>query len=308
MLGFTKSVPHLTPRAPRPSELNANLSSVCSYWVRGMATEVHSIPTPPTLLERRSGSRLQLLSDHPAPPINDARTQNNDGVTRNARGSFSTLTFTPLTPILASPALTPAINVNTAAASTSTNLNSASLQSDIIQNPSGGIQHKRSRSTLSRLHVTLPEDYFDAQERARPATVPTTPVSALGPGRLASSPPSSFPKDVILNGIPIVNTPPPAEDTASAGVDFPTLSLQVSVAPRLPRLRMESARKSFMLGSDDEDDIFEQQQKREAVAEAKKLERYDDLRRYHALMELLKTEAKYLEDLRILVDVRVTFW
>jgi len=62
-----------------------------------------------------------------------------------------------------------------------------------------------------------------------------------------------------------------------------------------------------MLGSDDEDDIFEQQQKREAVAEAKKLEKYDDLRRYHALMELLKTEAKYLEDLRILVDVRATF-
>jgi len=110
-----------------------------------------------------------------------------------------------------------------------------------------------------------------------------------------------------LNGIPIVNTPPLAEDTTSAGVDFPTLSPQVSVAPKLPRLRMESARKSFMLGSDDEDDIFGQQQKREAAAEAKKLERYDDLRRYHALMELLKTEAKYLEDLRILVDVCATF-
>ena len=49
-----------------------------------------------------------------------------------------------------------------------------------------------------------------------------------------------------------------------------------------------------------------QQQKREAAAKAKKLERYDDLRRYHALMELLKTEAKYLQDLRILVNVCAT--
>jgi hypothetical protein len=33
------------------------------------------------------------------------------------------------------------------------------------------------------------------------------------------------------------------------------------------------------------------------------LERYDDLRRYNVLMELLKTEAKYLQDLRILANV-----
>jgi hypothetical protein len=65
-----------------------------------------------------------------------------------------------------------------------------------------------------------------------------------------------------------------------------------------------------MLGSDDEDESSEQQ-KLEATTKAKKLERYDDLRRYHALMELLKTEAKYLQDLRILVNVcavRSLFW
>jgi hypothetical protein len=57
-----------------------------------------------------------------------------------------------------------------------------------------------------------------------------------------------------------------------------------------------------MLGSDDEDDTSKQQ-KREAATKAKKIERYEDLRRYHVLMELLKTEAKYLQDLRILVNV-----
>lgn len=62
-----------------------------------------------------------------------------------------------------------------------------------------------------------------------------------------------------------------------------------------------------MLGSDDEDDTSEQH-RREAAAKAKKLERYDDLRRYHALMELLKTEAKYLQDLRILVNVCAFFY
>ena len=266
-----------------------------------MATEVHSIPAPPTLLERRSGSRLQLLSDHPAPPVTDVHTQNNDEVTRSARGSFSTFTFTPLTPILASPALSPAITTPTA--STSTNLNSVPLPSSLVQNSGGGIQHKRSRSTLSRLHITLPDDYFDAQERARS----TAPVSAPGPGQIAGSPPSSFLKDVvILNGIPVVNSPSPEEDTSPAGVDFPTVSPQVSFAPKLPRLRTGSARKTFTLGSSDEDDMFGQQQKREAAAEAKKLKRYDDLRRYHALMELLKTEAKYLQDLRILVNVCAT--
>jgi len=261
-----------------------------------MATEVHSIPAPPTLLERRSGSRLQLLSDHPAPPVTDAHTQNNDEVTRNARGSSSTFTFTPLTPILASPALTPVITTTTAPVST--NLNSVPLPSNLVQNPGNGIQHKRSRSTLSRLHVTLPEDYFDAQDRVRPTPVPTAPVSTLGPGQPFGSPSSPFLKDIIiLDGIPVVNTPSPA------GVDFPTVSPQVSVAPKLPRPRPGSARKTFTLGSGDEDDTFGQQQKREAAAEAKKLERYDDLKRYHALMELLKTEAKYLQDLRILVNV-----
>lgn len=61
-----------------------------------------------------------------------------------------------------------------------------------------------------------------------------------------------------------------------------------------------------MLGSDDEDDVYGRQ-KREAAAKVKKLERYDDLRRYHALMELLKTEARYLQDLRILANVCAIF-
>jgi len=266
-----------------------------------MATEVHSVPTPPTLLERRSGSRLQLLSDHPTPHLTDSPTQSEDEVTRNARGSFaSSLTFTPLTPILASPVPTPVIT--TPAPSTSgAKLNPVALPSNLTQN-SGGIRHKRTRSTLSRLHVALPVDYFDAQNHARSATVPAVPVPSLGPGQPSGSPPSPRSlKDIfILNGIPIARTPSLSDDREA---DFPTISPQVSVAPKLPRSRTKSARKSFTLGSDDEDDLPERQQKCEATAKAKKLERYDDLRRYHTLMELLKTEAKYLQDLRILINV-----
>lgn len=270
-----------------------------------MATEVHSLPAPSTLLERRSGSRLQLLSDHPTPHPADAHTQSKDEATRRARnGSFtSPFTSTPLTPIIASPVLTPAIT--TATPSTSgENLNPAAPPSNLAQNSGGGVKHKRSRSTLSRLHVTVPEDYFDAKSRVKSATVPTVPFSTLDPGQPSGSPPSPPLKGVIiLNGIPIARTPSPAEDIAPRGVDFPTNSPQVSVAPKLPRPRTKPARKSFMLGSDDEDDVSEQQQKREAAAKAKKKEKYDDLRRYHALMELLKTESKYLQDLRILINV-----
>ena len=266
-----------------------------------MATEVHSVPAPPTLLERRSGSRLQLLSDHPTPHLTDSHTQNEVEATRSARGSFaSSLTFTPLTPILASPVPTPAIT--TATPSTSgANLNPAAIPTNFAQN-SGGIKHKRSRSTLSRLHVALPVDYFDAQNHARSATVPAIPVPSLGSGQLPGSPPSPrFLKDIfIMDGIPIARTPSPSDDRE---VDFATVSPQVSVAPKLPRPRTKPVRKSFTLGSDDEDDLPERQQKCEATAKAKKLERYDDLRRYHALMELLKTEAKYLQDLQILINV-----
>ena len=266
-----------------------------------MATEVHSIPTPPTLLERRSGSRLQFLSDRPNPHLTDGRTQTKDEVARNPRGSFTApFAFTPLTPILASPVLTPSITATTPLIS-STNLNP-------VQNSGGTVKHRRSRSTLSRLHVTLPEDYFDAQSHPSSVTAPTIPISSSGPGQPSgSSPSSSLLKDfIILDGVPIARTPSPTGDITPQEIDFPTVSPQASVAPKLPRSRTKSARASFMLGSDDEDDAPRQQQKREAAANAKKLERYDDLRRYHALMELLKTEAKYLQDLRILINVCAT--
>lgn len=279
---------------------------VCSYCIRGMATEVHSIPAPPTLLERRSGSRLQLLSDRPTSNFTDARTQNNDEATRTARGSLSSpFAFRPLTPILASPALAPAISTSTPSTS-NPNLSPGAVPSNLIQNTSGGIQHKRSRSTLSRLHVTLPEDYFDAQNRVRSTT---GPVSSPGPeqpvGSLHTSP--LLEDIIIVNGIPIITTPSPADETAPHRADFPAVPSRVSVAPRLPRPRTKPVRKAFTLGSDGEDDAPGQQQKREAAAEAKKLERYDDLRRYHVLMELLKTEAQYLQDLRILTNVCASF-
>jgi len=255
-----------------------------------MATEVHSIPATPTLLERRSSSRLQLLSDNTTPHLTDPHTQNKDEVSRIARRNLtSPFTFTPLTPILASPVPTPA-NATASPSNSSTNLNLASLPSTLAQN-SGGVKHIRSRSTLSRLHVTLPEDYFDTQNHVK-----------------SGSPPSPLLKDVIiLNGIPIVKTPSLPEDTAPRGVDFPAVSSQVSVTPKMSRPRKKSARTSFTLGSDVEDDASGQQQKREAGAKAKQLERYDDLRRYHALMELLKTEAKYLQDLWILTNVCATY-
>ena len=264
-----------------------------------MATEVHSIPAPPTLLERRSGSRLQLLSDRPASHFTDARTQNNDEAARTARGSLSSpFTFTPLTPILASPAFAPAISTTTCS-TPSPNLSPAAVPSNLIQNTGGGIQHKRSRSTLSRLHVTLPEDYFDVQSRVRPTT---RPVSSPG------TPPTPLLEDIIIvNGIPIITSPSPTDDTVPQPVDFPTIPSQDSAAPELPRPRTKPARKPFTLGSDGEDDAPEQQQKREAAAEARKLEKYDDLRRYNVLMELLKTEAKYLQDLRILTNVCASF-
>ena len=302
-LGFTKCAIRLTLGRHTPTRLILTTLLFAANCVRGMATEVHSIPAPPTLLERRSGSRLQLLSDNHAPHPTDARTQSKDEVTRSVRGNLtSPLTFTPLTPILASPVLTPA-NTTASPPNPSTNLNSASLPSTLTPN-SGGVQHKRSRSTLSRLHVTLPEDYFDTQNHVRSATIPGP---SPGPGNLfspSSSPPLS--DIIILNGIPIAKTPPLTEDTTPRDVDFSTVFPQVSIVPRLSRSRSKSARKSFTIGSDDEDDTFGQQQKREAAAKAKKLERYDDLRRYHALMELLKTEAKYLQDLRILINVCAT--
>ena len=211
--------------------------------------------------------------------------------------------FTPLTPILASPVLTPVITTTTPSTS-SVNLNPAALPSNIAQNSSGGIKHKRSRSTLSRLHIALPEDYFDAQGRVRSPATPTVPGLFPSSGQASGSPPSPRPKDiVILDGIPVAITPSPVDDTTLQGVGFPTGSPQSPVVPRLSRPRAKSVRKSFTLGSDDEDDASGQRQKREAAAKAKKLERYDDLRRYHALMELLKTEARYLQDLRILINV-----
>jgi hypothetical protein len=267
-----------------------------------MATEVRSIATPPTLLGRRSGSRLQPPSNHPTPRLADTSAQNKDQVTRRARGSFTfPFTLTPLTPILASPVPSLAITPSTPLTS-SVNPNPAGVPSNFTQNSHEGVKHKRSRSTLSRLHVPSPEDHSNSRTHVRSATVPTISVSSLGPRQLSSTPPSPYLlKDIIiLNGIPITKTPSPTSDTAHRGVDFPTVPPLASVTPR-PRTK--SARIPFTLGSDDEDDTSRQQQKREATAKAKKFERYDDLRRYHALMELLKTEAKYLQDLRILINV-----
>ena len=275
-----------------------------------MATEVHSIPAP-TLLERPSAPRLQLLSDHPTPHPNGVHTQSKDEVIRSARGAFaSPFKFTPLTPILASPVLTPAIT--TAAPSTSSaSLNPNALPSNSTQNSGRGVIHKRSRSTLSRLHVPLPEDHPNTQNRLRSATLPNSYLSPFVPGQISGSPPSpSFLKAfIVLDGIPIAKTPSPspADDTPPRGVDFPTVFPRASVTPKSPRPRTKSTRISFTLGPDNEDDPSGQLQKREAAAKAKKLERYDDLRRYHALMELLKTESKYLQDLRILVNVCATF-
>lgn len=266
-----------------------------------MATEVHSIPALSKLLGRRSGSRLQLLSEHATPPPADAHTQNKDGATRASRGSLtSPFTFTPLTPILASPVLTPAVTT----VGPSNSANPIIFPSNSIYDPGEGVKHQRSRSTLSRLHVTLPDGGFDTQRHVRSATLPAFPGPYLSPGHTSGTPPSPcFLKDIILvDGIPIAKTPSPAEETPLPMVDFPTVSPRVSSAQNLSRSRGKSARKSFMLGSDDEDDDPEQQ-KREAAAKAKKLEKYDHLRRYNALMELLKTEAKYLQDLRILVNV-----
>lgn len=262
-----------------------------------MATEIRSIPVSSTLLKRRSGSRLQLLSEH---PTSDAHTQNKGEV---ARASHTTLTsplmFTPLTPIPASPVLTPAIT--TAARPISTNFNPITFPSDPVQS-GGGVKHQRSRSTLSRLHVALPDTYLDARRHARSATLPAFPDTYLHPGFISDSPPSPslFNDIIIVNGVPIAKTPSPPEETPLPMVDFP------AVSPRVPRSRSKTARTSFILGSDDEDDTTEQQ-RREAATKAKKLERHDDLRRYHALMELLKTEVKYLQDLRILVNVCAVF-
>ena len=257
-----------------------------------MTTEVRSLPAPPALLERRSASRLQLLSDHSTLSLPDAHTESKDEVIRGARRT-APFSFTPLTPILASPALAPAIT------STIPSTSSANLPSSSTQNSAAGVKHKRSRSTLSRLHLPLPQQHFNPQNRARSATVPSVSGSSRS---------SSLLKDIVLlDGIPVVKTPLPPVDTAHQGVDFPAVSPHTSAAPKLPRPRTRSARVSFTLGSDGEDDVSEQQQKRDAAAKAKKLERYDDLRRYHALMELLKTEARYLQDLRILISVCVAF-
>lgn len=270
-----------------------------------MATEVHSIPASSTLLERRSGSRLQLLSEHPNPPLADVQTQKKDEASRTSRASLTApFKLTPLTPILASPVLTPV--TSTVDPSNSANHDPAGPPSGSIQSTSGGVKHQRSRSTLSRLHVTLPDDYFDAQRHVRSATLPTFPNSFLSPGYPSGSPPSPrLLNDIIMvEGIPIAKTPSPVKETPLPRVDFPA----VSPSRKPSRSRSKSARASFMLGSDDEDDSSEQE-RREAAAKAKKLERYDDLRRYNVLMELLKTEAKYLQDLRILANVcAISFW
>ena len=241
-----------------------------------MATEVRSIPAQPTL-KRRSASRLRLLSDHPTLHLPDAHAQNEDDVTRSTRGSAtSQFMFTQLTPILASPVLSPTITTATPT-TPSASLNPDDPPQSSSQDSDGVINHKRSRSTLSRLHVPLSEDYFNTQNHVR---------SATAPGQPSGSPPS----------------PSLFKDTA--GLDGISVA---SVTPKLSRPRTKSVRKSFTIGSDGEDDTSEQEQKREAAAKAKKLEKYDDLRRYHTLMELLKTEAKYLQDLRVLINVCATF-
>ena len=260
-----------------------------------MSTEVRSIPAPPALLKRRSASRLQLLSDHPTPRLPDAHIESKDEVIRGARGSFtSQFMFTPLTPILASPVLTPTTTTATPSTS-SANVNPGALPSTSFQNSGRGVRHNRSRSTLSRLYIPSLEDRFNAQNHVRPATAPTVSGSLHSSGLL---------KDLVVSGgTLVVKTPSPSGDAAHQGVDFPAVSPRISVAQKPPRPRTRSARISFTIGSDGEDDASGQQQKREAAAKAKKLEKYDDLRRYHALMELLKTEAKYLQDLRILINV-----
>lgn len=265
-----------------------------------MATEVHSIPAPSTLLERRSGSRLQLLSEHPTPLYNDAKPQNKGEVTRTSRASpTSPFKFTPLTPILASPVLTPANT--TASPSNSATLSPTSLPSTPVQNVGAGVKHKRSTSTLSRLHISLPDDPFDVRGHARSATLPAIPIPFHNPSFLSASPPCPrLLNDIFfVDGVPIAKTPSPTDTPLAAG--------SPAVSPRKPsRSRSKTTRTSFMLGSDDEDDVYGRQ-KREAAAKVKKLERYDDLRRYHALMELLKTEARYLQDLRILANVCAIF-
>lgn len=151
--------------------------------------------------------------------------------------------------------------------------------------------------------MALPDNHFDPRRHARSATLATFPDTFLSPGFISDSPPSPrLLNDIIMvDGVPIAKTPSPPEETLLPVVDSP------AATPKASRSRSKSVRKSFMLGSDDEDDTSEQQ-KREAAAKAKKLEKYDDLRRYHALMELLKTEAKYLQDLRILVNVRALLY
>jgi len=268
-----------------------------------MATGVRPLPRPPGLLDGRSVSRRQVLPDHPT----DAPTQNKDDAIRGARGSFtSPFTLTPLTPILASPVHTPAITTSTSSA----NPNPPASPFNFYQNPVGGVRRKRSKSTLNRLHVGLPEGHSGTRNRVRSATVPTIPVpsTSLGTGQLPGPPPSPcILKDIIiLDGIPIAKTPSPEDDSTPQRVDFPAVSSRVSTAPKPPKPRTKPVRRSFMLGSDDEDDMSRQQQKLETIAKAKKLERHEDLRRYHALMELLKTEAKYLRDLRTLVNVCTT--
>lgn len=196
---------------------------------------------------------------HPVPP-------EKAGVVRAGRG-FPARSFAPLTPILASPLITPAVALHSNPHySASVVLQVGSPPNTIIGMSTAGSSYAHQTST--RLL------------RPKPTSQYANPDSQL------------------LNTLPsLAQEPqPPLKVRRARKLDFPTRESLDSLS--LTAIHLEQARSHL-----EHFNVTPRVHSSECANDSQQGKQSDTIRRYHALMELLRTEAKYLLDLRTLVTV-----
>ena len=249
--------------------------------------------------------------------------------TRGGRRYSSARPFIPMTPMMACPLVTPLVasssDLESFTSHTGSNINRLTIVGSA--NPANQVLDAVGDTTLSP-PVVPPILSYTPPTPPRPAVSHRYSKSSLvSYGRPASrlsapclahlpSPPvkrsksvSQLPKHCLCLSSPI---PPPNAPCPSiqdrrvvkcSVVDFPAYN---SNSSHLPAARTTRPKNMFHLGSDNEDPqmAFETHHAHNLPLKGTQTEdEPDGIRRYHAVMELLRTEAKYLLDLRMLVTV-----
>lgn len=245
-------------------------------------------------------------------------------VPKDHRSSVPERTFTPLTPIIASPITTP-----------STSMASSKLYVT-VSNDEG------AKEKLATLHseISLVGDYFTKGALAPIPTKEAASVVDHSSGRAGIIEPITY--------IPPVASLPASSDAHGLSerdniqkrrASLPLMMISKPLPPNLPPFLSKTTselitsplrdgvptdkpikhRAKFSLDSDDGEGIwFDSLDEPEALEDGERDENRsadewlkdkskDNIRRYHALMELLSTEMGYLMDLRELVNVSVAF-